>query len=443
MVFSPPKDLIQQFQLSGNVRYVQQWVRRNAEKKGDPNEWRWRRAPEKPNLLHGDWSLDMGTGATVGAGMYPAKYSFDATSATCAELGGTLLLPPALPDFVVYNTSLTGSATQATIAAFTNLYVGTCSTVKIDSPNLYWAYNTSTTGAIVTSVVLSGDGNQVAFVQNNASTATLVLLKWAPYDGSLASPTTPVNSVSAAAYNTCVTTTAGPCMFTIPFSTANGGAAAFDTNSSPFYDYPHDTLYVGNNTGYLHKFTPVFKGAPAEVVSIGTAGSKWPCRPGTSVLTSPVFDDGTGRIFVGDLGGLLHRVDATIGGGTGGIVASGTLGAIADSPILDSSTGNLYVFVRGDTGAGAAKRAGIYQFTTSFAAGSTGTETQVSSNSTLPKTALYTGDFDNIYYTSPGGTGNMHVCSTGSLAGTTRAELWQIPVTLGVLDTRRRQGPSL
>ena len=176
------------------------------------------------------------------------------------------------PDFVVYNTSLAGSATQATIAAFTNLYVGTCTTVSVDSPNTYWAYNTGTAGAVVTSVVLSGDGNQVAFVQNNATTATLVLLKWAAYDGFLAGPTTPVNSATAADYNTCVTTTRGPCMFTITFSTANGGAAAFDTNSSPFYDYAHDTLYVGNDTGYLHKFTPVFNGAPAEVVS-STAGS--------------------------------------------------------------------------------------------------------------------------------------------------------------------------
>ena len=145
---------------------------------------------------------------------------------------------------------------------------------------------------------------------------------------------------------------------------------------------------------------------------------------------------------MGASGGLLHRVDATIGGGTGGIVASGALGAIADSPILDPSTGNVYVFVRGDTGTGAAKRAGIYQFSTNFPAASTGTETVVSSNSTLPTTALYAGDFDNIYYTSPGGTGNMYVCSTGTVAGTTRAELWQIPVTLGVLGTPV-QGPQL
>ena len=275
VVFSPPKDLIQQFQLSRNMRYVQQLVRRNAEKKGDPNEWRWRRAPESPNLLHGDWSLDMGSGAKVGAGMYPAKYSFDATSATCAELGGTPLPPPALPDFVVYNTSLAGSSTQATIVAFTNLYVGTCSTVTIDSPNTYWAYNTGTAGAVVTSVVLSGDGNQVAFVQNNASTATLVLLKWAAYDGYPAGPTTPANSASAAAYNTCVTTTAGPCMFTITFSTANGDVAAFDTNSSPFYDYAHDTLYAGNDNGYLHKFVGVFKGNAAATCGAGIPYAKW------------------------------------------------------------------------------------------------------------------------------------------------------------------------
>src|ERR1022692_4260578 len=60
LVFSPPHGLMHQFQLSRNPRYVQQWVRRNAEKKEregdrdggrdhDGDDRRWRRAPE-PNV---------------------------------------------------------------------------------------------------------------------------------------------------------------------------------------------------------------------------------------------------------------------------------------------------------------------------------------------------------------------------------------------------------
>ena len=427
VVFSAPKNLMQQFQLSGNVRYVQQLVRRNAEKKGGPNEWRWRRAPESPKLLHGDWSLDMGSGAKVGAGNYPAKYSFDTTSATCAELNGTLLPSP---DFVVYNTSLAGSSTQATIAAFTNLYVGTCSNVTIDAPNLYWAYNTGTTGAIVTSVVLSGDGNQVAIVQNTATASTLVLLKWVVYDGSLTGPTTLANQPSAAAYRTC----SAPCMYTIPFSLANGGTAALDTHSSPFYDYApgHDTLYVGNNDGRLHKFTGVFAGNPVETVT-----AAWPATLNSGgTLTSPVYDEGNGQVFVGSSNRHLYRVDGT----TGAVVASGLLGSsgINDSPILDSSTENVYVFVRGDNGAGTAKSAGVYQFGTGFLAGTTGVEVKVTSNTILPATAFYAGDFDNFYYTSAGGTGSMYVCSTN--AGITA--LWQITVTGGALSAPT-PGPTL
>ncbi len=103
LVFSAPKGLMQQFQLSGNPRYVQQWIRRNAEYRG---RIRW---PRNPDLLQRDWSMDMGPGATVGAGKYPAKFSFDVSTAKCGTDPN--------PDFVVYNTSLAGSGTSATASA--------------------------------------------------------------------------------------------------------------------------------------------------------------------------------------------------------------------------------------------------------------------------------------------------------------------------------------
>jgi hypothetical protein len=684
LVFSAPHDTFQHIRLLSNPRYVQQLVRRNSRNHGDPDAWRWRHAPE-PNAkpLTGDWSMNMGTGAKAGAGVFPAKFSFDPTSAYCQTPA-----PPtgAQPDFVVYNTSLSGiganvpasstgtftgagpainqtatiksgaaslvlfantgsgpaitagatitvgptnpangsqitlgltgnistyaihatvganhnvlkgatttltaenlaaaidhnsaecgsaapcfgtliasanaavthpvliagtvitltavndgaagnftittntanialsplagtqgngandgpnflvdgasptntaanfvlainrpgngssvavtasssagtvtldstansaigdattvtttfsnftafgtpfsggSNAQATIGAFTNLY-SSC-TAPVPSP--YWAYNTGTTGAVVTSPVLSGDGSQVAFVQNTATASTLVLLKWKANDGTFDAPTTPTNSASAGAYQTCVTTVAA-CMFTIPFDTSNGGAAALDGNSSPFYDYSTDTLYVGNNNGFLHQFTGVFKGAPAEVVSIAGA-TRWPALivAGQS-LTSPVFVDGAGGlgggsgIFVGDRANRrLYRVDATAGGGAGGVVASGVLGSagIDDSPLIDSTTGMVYVFVRGDNGVGAAKRAAIYQFNVNFSPNTLGLETPVASDNTLPLVNFFPGTLDNTYYSSVNGTGSMYVCSTSGAA----AALWQVTVTAGVLS---------
>ncbi len=53
--------------------------------------------PPPRNTLKRDWSISLGPNATVGAGNYPAKFSFDITTANCGNA--------AQPDFVVFNTS--------------------------------------------------------------------------------------------------------------------------------------------------------------------------------------------------------------------------------------------------------------------------------------------------------------------------------------------------
>src|ERR1039458_10381933 len=189
LVYSEPRSLRKRLELSSDPRYVQQGIRRNAERQHSRDEWRWRRAPEDPNHLHGDWSMDMGPGAKVGAGNYPAKFSFDSTSANCATPA-----PPLgqQPDFVVYNTELSASGSP-TIVAFTNLY-SSCS----GTPQTYWAYNTGTTGAVVTSPVFSLDGSQVAFIQSTPSAASLVILRWAPFSGTLSTPVAPATGICTA-----------------------------------------------------------------------------------------------------------------------------------------------------------------------------------------------------------------------------------------------------
>ena len=249
-------------------------------------------------------------------------------------------------------------------------------------------------------------------------------------------------NVSTSSYRACV----APCMTTITFS--NG---VRDTNSSPFYDYnpADDALYVGDDVTTLHKFTGVFLGTPAETISAGPA-DVWPAvLNGTAhELTSPIYDATVGKIFVADNVRVLYRVDQTSGSGTAvPIVATGSLGSsgITDSPTVDPSTGNAYVFVRGDSAAGAAKRAAVCQFTTSFAAGATCTgaaAATLSSNNTLPALRFFAGDFDNIYYSSANGTGNLYVCGNSLVGATTATAVWQIPVTAGVLGTPV-EGPQI
>lgn len=398
VLFSAPHSLMDQLRLSRNPRYIQQIIRRNAELKDQGDGWPRRDLPEHHKYsLRGDWSINMGTGATVGAGNYPAKFSFNAGTANCN-------------DFVVYNTSLAGSATQASVVAFNNLYVGSGGLCGA-APSTYWAFNTG--GTVATSVVLSFDGSQVAFAQNNSpvTQATLVLLKWAPNSGSIGSPNT-LTAVSNASYPTCT----APCMTTIPFS-LDGSSNLGDTRSSPFYDYTGDILYVGDGNGYLHKFTSVFLSTgtafPAETISSGA--NIWPAlTSNNSPLTNPVYDQDTGWVFVGSLFGTLKRVNAVVGGGAGANVIVKTnqmdlADVNFDGPLLDSTNGVLYLVVSKSapiTGQSSGVSA-LYTFPVNFLTGANGVQTVLSTDG--PATAIYLGAFDNQWFLGSGG--HMYACA--------------------------------
>jgi len=537
---------MQQFQLSANVRYVRQLLRGNSVR--GEGEWRrwWRhRWPE--DLLHGDWNVYMGNVGTVGAGNYPAKYSFSISTANCASA--------AHPDFVVYNTSLTGSTTAVaaadtgtfsaaagggstitivngantltmtaaganantgtgtgtwndsgtaannatnfaaainiagngsyvgvsatssgavvtitattagtagnsisvtaqaasnftwtfanlvdgatgvpTIVAFDNLYSGCTGTV----PSPYWAYITGTAGSVVTSPTLSADGTQVAFVQGTAGAAQLVLLKWAADGSTVDTPTnmTGADTVTNANYRSCT----APCLTTITFS---GGATRTDTSSSPFYDFTpgSDTLYVGDSQGYVHKFTGVFLGTPAEVTTT------FPVQAASAPISSPIYDSVTGNIYVStwfqtsnNSGGRLHSVCATATCGTvGSTDSSGILGPVTvtgahctgtgtsggganlvmDTPVVDPTNSVIYVALGNDGNGNSA----LYQFSNGWASQSCGVEVTLGTGTTSnPSVPIYAGSFDNAYL--GGGAGHFYIC--GNAGGD--ATLYQISV---------------
>jgi hypothetical protein len=354
-----------------------------------------------------DWSMDLGSGGMVGAGQFPAKYAFSASSASCS-------------DYVLYPTGLAGSSSQATVVAYNNIYATTCTGTV---PSIYWAYNTGGTATL--SPTISLNGSQIAYIQVSGTTASLVLLTMASSGGTVGTPVSPA-SVANSSYYSCT----APCYTTI---TLNGSPN--DTNSSPFYDYTHDIMYVGDNSGKLHKFTPVFNGTPAEVTTSG-----WPITVSSNKLTSPVYDVGTSNyVFVADSGGYLYSYAASSAThemtSSKLTYASGTVG-IVDAPLLDSNTEMVYVFAGEDANTSttigcdnATGCSGVFQFaagnTTTATAGTACAATSVTGwptgancgkeslfgVGTTATPTIYDGSFDQIYYSGTGTTGNLWSCS--------------------------------
>jgi len=436
--------------------------------------------------IHRDWSMDMGSGAKVGAGMCPAKYSFSTTStANCGSATS--------PDYVVFNTSVAGSSSQASIVAYYNLY----SSCSGQVPSVYWAFNTG--GTVSTSIVLSGDGSQLAFVQTPASgNAQLVLLRWAAtppgrtVTGSVTDSSTSftissgtltsmdvgagISGTGIPAGETIATVTSGtagtlttaatathsgeslsitadaggpdsltavanssyygctaPCMTTLSFS----GTSRSDSVSSPFYDYHSDTLFVGDASGGLHKFTPVFNGTPAEV------GSPW-ASPSTIALSSPV-SNGT-DVFVGDAGGYLYSVNVTSAAVTKSVEVATSPG-IVDGPLVDPAAGQVYAFVATDmngqsgvaSGCGNENRGvpsttqcdGVINLPMTFTSTTEFTESITGVGTT---NVLYAGAFDNQYWST--GTGNLYVNSS---TGANYPKLMEVPLTTSGFSTHACQ----
>ena len=387
----------------------------------------------KSQPVHTDWSENMGSGAKAGLGVYPAKYSFFTTSANCASA--------ATPDYVIYNTGLAGSSTQASVIAYDNLYATGCTSGAV--PSVYWAYNTNG-GTVTTSVTLSLDGSQTAFVQTTGGVASLVILKWAASGSESAGSPRTLSVTPAGSYRAC----SAPCMTSLTFS---GGSN--DSGSAPFIAYGSDTIYVGDDSGKLHKFTGVFLGTPTE------AGSPWPVAVSTSALDGPVYDSGSGNILVGDylLGGgsTCTPLGSPCGFFYSVVASSGVVAGksnrldynfgIVESPVVDSAAGMAYVFVGADGPAGSPSACGstvpcsaVFQFPVNFTSGS-GTEAPVGPGFAF----LLLGQFDDAYLTSAARqtpSGHLYVVGNTGAANNT---LYQVTISSNVMSTLTTAGPTV
>lgn len=341
--------------------------------------------------------------ATVQPNVYPAKYSFSATSATCG-------------DFVVFPTGQAGSSTAANIIAYDNLY-GTTGTDGGDGtgcaagsstvivPTAYWAYNTGTGEAVTTSPVLSMTGNKVAFIESNGSTASLVVL-------------TPTATADGATIDAPDTPATG-AMVVKAFADGHN-----DSSSAPYYDYIGDAIYVGDNSGYLHKFTGVFNGTPAEDVT-----SPWPVKL-AGQLSSPVYDSTSGNIWVGNMSGTIYFVASATGTANVGPTYATS---IADGPLVDSTAEQVYVFVGDCTECNDPDVDAVFQ----YPAAGPFVPSYVELGTGGAGYYLYSGTFDNSYFNSESNgsatpTGYLYsIGNTGSGAG--GGNLYQVPITAGVL----------
>lgn len=335
-----------------------------------------RRRPDRPEhpleKLRRDWSINLGAGGTA-AGMYPAKFVLNATA-----------VPSCPNDYVIYPIDTSGSATQANLVAFNNLYSGTgaggtgfCNRTTppadddgVDATVL-WSYDVDAIGGAVTaSPVISWDtgsaspsasvlGKKVAFVESVAgSPAHFHVLAWKTGDGQdTTDPDGLQNTLKPVQITSFVATDPAAGSGTATDLALGIDPTGTDTLSAPFVDYANDYAYVGNDIGVLYRIKDVFCPsyntdagctaglAPSLDTSWGVGGSvSVPCG---TVLTGAVEDFATGHVFVGCDDGRLYGFTSTgtplathsIAVGSG---VPPSDGAIVVPPIVDSTNGLVY-----------------------------------------------------------------------------------------------------
>jgi hypothetical protein len=409
VIFTNTTDLKDLENVGQDPRLLHQWLRRNlplfqqnmignfAE---DSSTWglngheREHRHRPGPRRMKRDWNTNLGNSGFVNANTYPAKYTFDVNAT-----------PSCTADYVVFPTGASGSSSQASVLAFNELYSTQGSTggdCAQNGPSVDWSYfnaacpATSSSDPVKSSPALSLDGTKVAWV---TTTGKVQVLKIGA-TGSNGAATT------AGATNPPLAVCIGSPTNNAALGSVTLSGAPTVSNSSVFVDSTNDIGYVGDDSGELHKLTPFFKGSLAEVTTGG-----WPVTVSsatTKILTAPVLDSTSNNIYIGDnevtAGNLFYVRLATGSVGTcnpgsnggnppclgGTTLAVSTKLGLMDAPLVDSA--NEWVYTQSSDVEGI--NAKVFQ--------ADPTLTTVSSAKIGHSTTnnLYSGDFDNTYYTS-------------------------------------------
>lgn len=359
------------------------WVVHGLQRFGSPErEPRLSRESGPPEFSRGhrhhkgldrDWQMPLES--TVGPRVFPAKFSFDINAA-----------PDCANDYVVFPTNssdvpgASGLDVRFSLIGFNNLYTGPgptgiCPTPlsPATQPSVLFAYNTSTT------TVGKADLSPTLSLDGKKiafmESNDGFMNNYAAFHV-LTWKAGEGSLAGATAPGDC--STGNSCMTTLVLSSTRS-----DSRSSPFVDYTNDIAYVGDDGGLLHKITPVFAGIPTEVI-----GNGWPIQLQSALIQSPVYDSVSGHIFVTDNGGSFYVVDAT-----SGVVlkTAAPLDLSISDPIVDSSDQTVFLF-----GSDLSVNLSVWQFDTS------GTLLRKISPGALGGTVnVYLGAFDNNYFTNP------------------------------------------
>jgi hypothetical protein len=382
------------------------------------------RARPRAPAPHRDWAFSLGNG-TVAQNMFPAKYTFNPI--------GT---PSCATDYVAYGLNVAGATSgQANLVALNNLYAGSSPTGICSGPTVYWAYNvtTKTGGKVNTSPVLSLDGNEVIFVESSSSNGSVLhVLRWNSSDGgSVGSAKAP--SQTGTSFGAC--TGSSSCLVSINLGTSSSNTT---TNSSPYYDYNNDIVYVGDDAGALYKVTPVL-GSGTPVVSTISATTFSPSTSGTK-MTGPLLDISSNNVFVGSTNGFLYAVNVASNGFSLATHSSLQIGhsscgdaALIDAPVVDSANG--MVFATSMVGTDDSHTVVVQAATTgnNSPSGSSGWSAAATADvgrgdngcSSSGSFYAHAPTFDNTYYTTPS-SGHLLVGGTDNGTSTDYPALWSV-----------------
>lgn len=346
------------------------------------------------------WAYNTGSGYTVTTS---PVISPDGTKVAFVQSGsgGTQLVvlkwsaPTITADqnFTGCNYVITGDAFSCTSGGLTNSLIG---------------YNlTSSLAGIPTGDTVSGIETGTLALMSMDATATE---NGATITVHAAAPAYPISPTLATDIATCT----APCM-TVSTITTNS-----NTFSSPYYDISSDTLYVGDDASHLYKADSVFNSTSRPRIRSITLNST------AYYVASPVYDNDTGCVYVGNSQGYLYRVNSGIVGpicdsnsfslsvtsALLGVSTTTQLQGIFDAPLVDSTQGTVYVFVAASATIGSGryvceKITCLAQYKTNFGSGAPPAN-NINVGSGGPGFLWFDGAFDNVYYSSTNGTGNLY-----------------------------------
>jgi hypothetical protein len=355
-------------------------------------------APPKPKAAaapHLDWYLNTGGYAAVVGD--PAKYSFDITSANCA-------------DVIYYTVNQAGGAATPNVIAITNPYSICPGNAGGTTPTVKWALRM--TAGTATSAVPSLDGTVLYVLESRAASTILHAVNVnniTTNTGNYDFPSGVWSNVHTLSSSPIGTPTSEQ-LFEITFATAVNNV------SSPYLDYSGYQIFFGDAAGKVHRVINTHLATASEYVSNG-----FPVACGAAQLTSPVFVNN--QVLVSSANGFLYRIDLSLAppyasirsvqGGTG-VGAEGGLSA----PVVDI-TNNKIIIASGKAFLGPVK--GIGAVNLMFAANEA--QTSGVALGASDGFAATTPTFDDTFWS----TNNGFAYATGSPSGGGNTYLIKIP----------------